>query len=74
MKKGTSVANVTSPITFMALSDIPNPLTLLKNPGDEFKMKVNKNKSLTAKLNTDGIKRSATYYPKSRKVVDTISH
>lgn len=64
----------TSPITFLPLSEISNPLALLREPGDSFKVKVNKNKSITAKLNACGVKRAATFHPKSGKTVDYISH
>ena len=73
MKNSTAIT-ASSPITFMPLSEISNPIALLQEPNDSFLVKVNKNKSITAKLNACGIKRAATFHPKSGKTVDYISH
>lgn len=73
MKFNKNKKEVTCPIYYLPLSQIKNPLNLLKKPGDFMKVKVNKNNSKTAVVHADGVKRSITQYPTGRKV-ETISY
>ncbi len=63
---------IIQPIIYLPLSQIPNPLKLLKKSGDKFTAEVKDGKRV-AKLHADGIKRSFVQYDSGRKV-ETISY
>lgn len=70
MKK--KMKELINPIYYLPLSQIPNPLNLLKKPGDKLSVEVKKGKKV-AKLHTGEIKRALTQYDNGRKV-ETISY
>lgn len=63
--------NAISPIYFEPLTAIENPISFLREPGDEFSVKVTKRGDLVAKLHAGGVKRSALKYKTGKTVCIT---
>ena len=65
---------ITRPINFLPLSQIPNPGALVSEPGDVFMIKVTKTGKKVAKLHVGGVKRAMVQHKPGSKVVETISY
>lgn len=62
------------PFTFLPLSQIPNPASLVRDPGDSFSIRVTKSGKKVAKLKAGGVKRAMVQHKPGGKIFETISY